>query len=1752
VLSSSLLAAPFTWNGGGANNNFSTGGNWTGGAPGNSTTTTLTFAGTTRLTPNDDQSNFTYGSITFSNTAGLFVIGGNAFTLNGVSAAITNNSANTETINNNITLGQAQTWTSTSGPLAFGGVINTGTFLLSLTGANNQTLSNSIGGTGGLTVNTSGGTTLLSGNNSYSGNTTLTAGTLSISGTNTTSGNTTLTAGTLNINSSTALGSGPLFINGGTIDATVNFGSLPVNNAQTWGGNFAFTGTNILTFGGTVALGTAVLTVTVNNSGVLTETGVISSGVGGGISKAGTGTLVLSGNNSFTGGVAVTAGTLTLSGASSTYTGGTTLTTGTLNLNSTTALGAASSALTINSGTIDYPSGGAITMANANAQTWAGNFAFGGSNSLTMTGTVGLGAAVRTVTVNNSGVLTESGVISGAGGGISKAGTGTLVLSGNNSFTGGVAVTAGTLTLSGASSTYTGGTALTTGTLNINSTTALGGAGSAFTINSGTIDNTSGSAITMANANAQTWAGNFAFTGTSNLTMGGTVALGAAVRTVTVNAGVLTETGVMSGAGGGISKAGAGTLVLSGNNSFTGGVAVTAGTLTLSGAANTYTGGTTLTSGTLNINSTTALGAAGSAFAINGGTIDNTSGGAITMANANAQTWGGNFTFTGTNNLTLIGTVGLGAADRTVTVSANTLTENGIISGNAGVGIVKAGGGTLVFGGNNTYTGNTTVNAGTLTVNSGALLAGSTSGIVMGGGTLNLNNTTQSVASLTGTSGTVNLGAGTTLTLNDSGTTSYSGALGGANPTATFSKSGTGTYTLSGNSNTYTGAVKVTQGTLIAGSANALGVGTGTNTISNGAALGLSGSVTVGNATTSPTYSVSGTGVSNSGAIYNVSGTNTLLGNVTLTGATTIGSTAGSLTIGATSPAFTINGHTDATENGFITLGNSTVGNGLTFTGTGTIVVNDRIRDYAGQEDRTSYTNATTRAYGPQTVATPGNVTINMNSGADLVHYVANANSYTGATIVQTGTLLLDTTSTGSTAPHDGTTDTFHAINGALQIGSVNTGAATTTATVQFGNPASELMAIGTTVNIFGEGKLDLNSQTQTIDALTFSGAGLVTIGSGGHLYLNNDVTVNATSGTAVIDSSGGYLALELHRSSPNDDGLGVATRTFTVTNTGVGLTINAIVQAGNLVKAGNGTLTLTNSLSSYLGTTSVNAGILSLTAGSSGSTSPLGTGNGTDAQGTTVASGASLQLSGNITISTEKLNLNGNGFGTNTGALRSVSGNNSFGLAGQGYVNLVTDSRINTDAGLLTIPTNITSSSNNAITFGGAGNTTVSGGINTGTGGTTTLTKDGNGTLTLSGTNGYQGLTSINNGTLVAASNGALGSILAGTVVASGAELQLVGGITIGQEALTLNGTGYTGAPGNSTATGALHNVSGSNTFQGVVTLTGAANNQIYAEPGTSLILSGGMTSASNSLVVDGAGSITESGTVINGTGALTKNGSGTTSFTGSATAMGNVTVNAGTLAFGGTSASVSQVHLLNSGSAITVASGTTLATKEFDSDASTTLTIASGGTVNAVYTTGSTTFSGQLAGAGTFSATGTGTLVFNRSETLASGLALIIGGTSIGKSTLDGVAYQPFTLSLTGNINATFASLRITGDTILDFGLSSANVLSSTNLTIDSLVKVTVNNWISMSDAWYATSTFNGVSPATLNQYGVAPENQITFTGFSNYNTSWITQGQYPSFNEHEIRPVPEPSTYGAILVSGCFGWIAYRRFRRRSSAT
>jgi autotransporter-associated beta strand protein len=600
------------------------------------------------------------------------------------------------------------------------------------------------------------------------------AGILTLSGVNAFTGGTTLNAGTLNINNSQALGTvaGTFIINGGTIDNTSGSTITTLNYPQDWNNDFVFTGTQNLNLGTGVVSMIANRLLTVNGS-ILTIGGIIS-GTGFSLSKAGLGTLSLTGANTFT--------------------GGTNLNTGTLLLGNTAALGAIGSTVTLNGGILDLATdasinaynitvGGAATIASDKATAASagithsfgtlsiGNFQLNetvGSN--VTSGTAGLLFGTTTFTANtpifdiannanltlgaltgnfnftkqNSGQLTLN-TSSVRSSGISTLTAGKMVL-GNASALGTIATTfninGGTLDLAtdasvnaynitvGGSSTITSdkataasaGIVHTLGTLSIGNNTLTIAGGS--NVISGTAGVTFG-AVTLTAAPTFTIS-NPASGGVTQLSLGG-VTNGANLATFNGNGNVI-QTGAWGNGSGGITYGGTGTLTLN--------------------QANTYTGTTTLNSGQFNINNATAIGTG--TFAINGGTIDNTSGGAIILSNNNIQNWNGSFTFTGTQNLDLgTGTVTMNA-NSTLTVSANTLTVGGTINGP--FNLTKAGVGTLSMGANPVTLNNLTISAGTLTAPSATLnIAGdfnNSATFTHNNGTVNYNGSTQAMASV--------------------------------------------------------------------------------------------------------------------------------------------------------------------------------------------------------------------------------------------------------------------------------------------------------------------------------------------------------------------------------------------------------------------------------------------------------------------------------------------------------------------------------------------------------------------------------------------------------------------------------------------------------------------------------------------------------------------------------------------------------------------------------------------------------------------------------------------------------------------------------------------------------------------------------------------------------------------------------------------------------------------------------------------
>ncbi|MFC5193161.1 YDG domain-containing protein [Algoriphagus aquatilis] len=295
----------------------------------------------------------------------------------------------------------------------------------------------------------------------------------------------------------------------------------------------------------------------------------------------------------------------------------------------------------------------------------------------------------------------------------------------------------GRVTFSGSAQTLSGTATSSFYDLVWNGSSSLALAGNASVSNSLTVTTPSvtGSGTLDLNTNA-------VFNpGASGISFAAPINLGNAVRTFTVSDNASTTqdlaiSGVISGSGGGITKEGAGSLTLSGTNTFTGGL--------------------TLNAGALNVNSNTALGTG--TLTLNTGTIDNTSAGAVTLSATNPIVLNSDLTFFGTRDLNLGAGAITMAADRSITATANTLTLGGTLSAPTR-SLTKLGAGTLALGSNAVDLTNLTISAGTINgasstlslsgnfVNNGTFTAGS--------GTLNISGNYENNGTFTPATGTV-------------------------------------------------------------------------------------------------------------------------------------------------------------------------------------------------------------------------------------------------------------------------------------------------------------------------------------------------------------------------------------------------------------------------------------------------------------------------------------------------------------------------------------------------------------------------------------------------------------------------------------------------------------------------------------------------------------------------------------------------------------------------------------------------------------------------------------------------------------------------------------------------------------------------------------------------------------------------------------------------------------------------------------
>jgi len=1492
---------------------------------------------------------------------------------------------------------------------------------LTLGGGNvDTTYSGNLSGNGSLTKTGIGNLTL-SGNNSYAGDTTISSGiftfagnttslggniadntslvfnqssastfagvisgngsltqagsaNLTLSGANTFTGNTTISAGTLTLANSLALQNSTLNYNVG--NGNLNFGNLTNVTLGGLSGNKDI----ILTVPAVTAVN---LTVGTNNAST-TFSGNLADSVPpyflpGSLTKVGTGTLTLTGNLSYRGSTTVSAGTLTLSGASVPLSGqtGIGVDNGTVNIQNGSVLNLGSFFV----GQLVGSNGTALVTGTNTSTTVAGWF-FAGSGGRGLTTianganvTVGTGEVGAYAGGNGTLLVTDVGtkltIVGGSGDPdvltVGYQGNGTLTIAngatvtGNNGELGLFANTTGNATVSGANSTWAIAKTLAVGE---------GGTGNLSVANGGNVSALTGyiggpaGAVNISGAGS-VWniSGNINFAQTNGdiaaiTQSGGTVSIGSSL---------------IFGAGNGTYNLQGGTLQIGGTNAIQVGSGNSVfnwagGTVQVTGADLTTSLNVTLVANTTSTLNSNGLNATWSGVLSGNGGLTKTGNGSLTLSANNTYTGAttlsaGTLTFSGSTS-SLSGNI-VDNANLTFNQTANS-SFSGVISGNGT--LIEAGTGNLTLTGNNTYAGDTTVSVGNLIVDgtSGGKLNQTSANLTLGnattvtiqnGGNITNNNTilgqavnSTGAAFITSGSGLQSrssiivgdLGVGN---LSDAG---FIGLGGGGGPSALLIGNGTGsngTILLSGS---------------IQGNAIVVGnLGTGSLNITSAGGINDGGNLTLGNGSTGiGTVLVTGADNGFGGELFanNLTIGNNGTGNLTMVGGANI--TSSNLTLGygssgngtvlvadttnATSSApFTSLGVQNLTI-GYSGTGNLTTANGGTvqaFGNSGLFNISVYLGQNAGSSGKALVTDPGSTWYIPNaamvvgnlgtgnlTITNGGNVTVNGTSSGFVGNInVPTASAYLGLYNGSSGTMLV--TGAGSKLSLTGALVMGDAGTGNLTI--ANGGKVTNTdgyiGTADVSNPTNSSVLVtganSTWTNsgnlTVGEGGLSIgypygNGTLAISNGGNVSAAGMVY----GTLYTNFP---NGQNGTVTVDGAGSRLAL-----SGNLNGGG----NFTISNGG-NVTVGGLEEENGfngttmlvtdpnsklsiqgystIAEYANNTLTIANgAMVSTLGANSNNVSVIlgnasfpNLTANATalvtGTNSTWNIGNATTQIGGLLIGNLG---NGNLTIA--------------NGGLVAVNGKNLTFASG---VNTTGTLNLNSGGTLQIGGTNaIQVGSGNAV-FNWAGGTVQVSGANLTTSLNAILADNTTSTLNSNGLNAtWSGVLS-GNGNLTKTGNGSL--TLNATNTFTGNTTISAGNLTLANSLALQNSTlNYNVGNGNLDF-GNLTNV----------TLGGLSGNKDFALffPATnSLNLTVGTNNASTTY----SGNLTYTyPPFFTPTGSLTKVGTGTLTLTGNLSYNGGTTVNGGTLVLSGaTDGSLTNVGIGVYNASLVIQNGSTL----------------------------------------------------------------------------------------------------------------------------------------------------------------------------------------------------------------------------------
>lgn len=1263
------------------------------------------------------------------------------------------------------------------------------------------------------------------------------------------------TAGTVTLTEAVTAGGLTFSVDGYTLAGN--------GNTLTLGGNV------IVTNAGTHALIQSSITMAAglsfSGSGALTfDTAYSIAGGGFNISKSGTGTLNLNGTITDALNLTVSGGTTNLSGS---YTrtaylnngglsvnGGTFNVTGTLGTSAANPLGqtAFSGNSTTNFSGTEYLSGTGST------------FRIGEGTSATVNvtgGTLTLGTASSGLVLGR-GANTAGGFLNISGGTVSVAGPAVAIRLGagySNGELGGASI----LTLSG---TGLLDTSTTTGTILLGSNTA------GNTTGTGTLSLDGGTLATIRTITAGTvGASTVNFNGGTIKANGAiTSLLDTSLTTVNVrNGGVVLDN---NGFAIGIARA-LNHSSINGDNATDGGLTKNGlGILTLSGTvANTYTGVTLINAGELDLSKTAGVNAIAGSITLGNGTTaailklinsdqiadtslitlngSGASAGILRLNNKN-ETIGGLIS-TGGAGIVENEAGATGTATLTVNVDSGSQTFSGILRNGDGTGtdgtlaLLKSGLGTLTLSGTNTYTGTTAINAGGLTLTGASTYAGATT---INSGTLLINAANSFTGGITITAGGT-LQFGITNAVSSTSALLLTGAGGGSS--ALLSLSG---Y------NWTSGAITFYDATSGATSQGTINIGSGVLTV---------------------------------GGTVTVSATNNPLGALI---------TGGTLDLGAAARTFAINNSLNAAHDLTISSAITSVSGaiGITKTGMGNLLLSGSVNIGGNINVSNGVLEISDTLTNGTALTTVGSASapglLLLSTGADYSTKnlsIGASASFQGAVVLRGGVLTLTTTDTqagiglggtgyGGLFLSSGTVNTkrVDSLDGtttaSIAVLQVSGGTLNTSNYIMFRNERWEFTVTGGQVLRTGDAiALGFRSGGSAGTATT-TAQGAMTMAGG---VVNNSIynitfgqqNNNTALGTAYLNLNAGTL---INNQIVHYNNTGAAISSYVNFNGGT-LQASANTPAFISVSGTGGTGTLTayvnGAFGSYSGGAVINTGGFSVTI-------PIAlnapTGNG-------VASIA-VTDGGSGYYGAPYVEISGGG-GSGATAFATVD----LDPTSPTYGKLLSITISNPGVGYTSIPT--------VSLLGGGGSGAVMGTITTAVNTSGGLTKNGLGTLTLSGAdaNTFTGRTSINAGELDLSKTAGVNAIAGNITVGDGtpgAVLKIINSDQIADSSILT----FSGSDSNA---GIFRLNNKNETIGGLSSTSGAGI--VENESGSA---------ATSTLTANVAsGTQTYSGTLRNGDGtgtdgtlAFIKSGAGTQILSGVNTYTGATTVSAGVLQVG------------------------------------------------------------------------------------------------------------------------------------------------------------------------------------------------------------------------------------------------------------